>query len=301
MVFPTDGDGNETDRDLDRINRELARVVAAYNQTPDPEMGNLSPEQVYRLTHSPWGGPDGAIQFNEETPLSLLTTSVHFCEMRGLLLAVVRHGGVKATAKKNLPRSFVAERMEAPGNEDEKALVRKLNKVINEWDYFELHIARVVCEVGNLLRLYKGRFVVPKKHEDLLREERAGELYGLLLRTFFKKFNMDYLSPYSGLETPSIQSHVAYTVYRLGKTAREWRRIEDLYPEVFLPAVRQEIKASQTNPFCSNPATDAAYKLFNPLIDWGLLEARKTGDGLIKSLESVRVSPLYEAFLRFKV
>src|SRR5690606_23280557 len=112
---------------------------------------------------------------------------------------------------------------------------------------------------------------------------------------------MDYLSPYSGLETPSIQSHVAYTVYRLGKTAREWRRIEDLYPEVFLPAVRQEIKASQTNPFCSNPATDAAYKLFNPLIDWGLLEARKTGDGLIKSLESVRVSPLYDAFLRFKV
>ena len=294
------GKGDNDERELERINRELARQTAAMNQRPDPEMGGLSPEQVHRLIHSPWGETGGAIQFNETIPLSDLTGSPYFREMRELLLAAVRHDGIKATAKQNLPRSFVTERMEAPGDEETKALIRKHNKVINEHDYFLVHVARVVCQVAGLLRLQKGRFVVPQKYRDLLGEERAGSLYGTLLRAFFTRFNLSYLVHY-GKETPSIQRCAAYTILRLGTVAREWRTIEEIYSEVFLPALRGEIEQTQVDWTYGTPASETAYRLLHPLINWGLLEGREEKEGPIKSLESVRTSPLHNAFFRFNV
>ena len=72
-------------------------------------MGGLSPEQVTRLIYSEWGEKGGAIQFTPNVPLAEFEGSEFFREVRQLLEALLDAGGVRATAKKNLPRRFVAD------------------------------------------------------------------------------------------------------------------------------------------------------------------------------------------------
>lgn len=72
MVFPRDENGEGEDPSLEALNEQIAREVAAANQRPDPEMGGLSPDQVFRLLHTEWGAAGEMIQFNDDVALDLL-------------------------------------------------------------------------------------------------------------------------------------------------------------------------------------------------------------------------------------
>jgi hypothetical protein len=55
--------------------------------------------------------------------------------------------------------------------------VHKYKKAINEQDVSPVHIARVVAQCAGMVRLHRGKFVVPKKRVALLASARAGELF----------------------------------------------------------------------------------------------------------------------------
>lgn len=300
MVSPNNGRGDQDDDRLAELNRQAAAAMDAYNREPDPEMGGLSPDQVFRLLHTEWGAADSPIQFDENVPFDLLTDSGYFRDSRTLLLAVAKAGGVKATAKGNLPRSLVADLMEVVGDESERRATRRVNKVINEQDYFSLHLARIFCEVAGLLRRVKGRFLVPKKFDDLLHEEAAGRLYRTLFVAFFRKFNLAYLVPW-GPELPAVQTCAAYTLYRLGFAAREWRALTDLYPEILLPPVRAEIEQAVAGLPYHEPEDIATRLLIHPLIEWNLLEAQTEKTEYHSEPVAVRIAPLYDAFFQFRL
>ena len=50
---------------IDELNLALHDLMDSHNQQPDPEMGDLSPNQVNKLIYSKWEGSDSTVKLNE--------------------------------------------------------------------------------------------------------------------------------------------------------------------------------------------------------------------------------------------
>ena len=59
------------------INIKIENFVDTYNDHPDPQLGNLSPNQVHKLIHLPWDDPDYPIKFNKELKMPDLKRVSH--------------------------------------------------------------------------------------------------------------------------------------------------------------------------------------------------------------------------------
>ena len=282
--------------------RELAKIQREHNRTPDPEMGGLTPEQVFRLCLIPWGTPGSAIQLNAGISLDSLKGSLFFQQARTLLCAVRDAGGVKATATKNLNRNFVREMAEALLSEHELAQLFTYSKAPNEEAVFCVHLARVVSQAGGLLRLAKGRFVVPKAKQALLAPERAGELYRELFVSYYVRFNLDYLS-HCGPKAPAIQAYAGYSLYRLGVLAGDWQPVDGLENDALLPGVRQHAEKEIGDSPYWRVSHLFGRRILEPLVAWGLLDARreKLENLHYEVLAAVRTSSLYREFFAFDV
>lgn len=300
--FEPEAEGRDSELEMEAIHRFLVEKYQRQNTTPDPEMGGLSPEQVFRLAYSAWGEPDSPIQFNTGMTPGDCERSPFFRRMRTMLCAVRDAGGVKATATKNFNRKFVGEMVDGLLSDKERADITQYFKAPNEQDVFPLHVVRVVAQIAGLLRLYKGTFLVPKTKQALLTPERAGDLFRELFITFFLKFDLSYLVRF-GPKAESVQASAGYTLYRLGIVADDWHSAEALPGEVLLPAVRSEVEEEIAGNEFESVGRVLEYRLIKPLIDWGLLEGRyeNTESPYFKSLVSLRVTPLYRNFLRFSI
>lgn len=295
-------DENQPPDHLEIANQILAQISHKHNTTPDPQMGGMTPEQVFRLCFIPWDVKGSPIQCNAGIPLARLESGLFFRQARTFLCAVRDAGGVKATASKNLNRKFVGEMVEALLTEEERTDILGFFKVHNERMVFPLHLVRVVSKAAGLLRLAKGQFTVPQRKQALLAPERAGELYRDLFLAYFTRFNLGYLTRY-GPDAHAIQDYAGYTLYRLGVVAGDWRPVEGLENEVLLPGVREEVKAEIGDDEFWGVAFLLETRIIRPLLKWGLLEGRyeQAESRHFKVLNAIRITPLYREFLRFDV
>ena len=254
-------------------------------------MGGLSPDQVTRLIYSEWGKAGGTVQINTDIPLVDLEKAAFFREARMFLKALLDAGGVRATTRKNLPRRFVADVL--PLMCDDQALeeIYKYNKVVNEQDVPPLHYARVVAQAAGLVRLRKGTLGVPKAKAAMLRGERAGDLFRCLFIAFFRRFNLACTHRVA-FEARGLQTCAAYTLYRLGVVATDWRPVEDLLAEVLLPAVRDEIEEEIRGSEYWTAAKLLASRLIRWFLEWGLLEGCYEQESkFFRTLKAVRHAP----------
>jgi hypothetical protein len=302
MITPTDKpDDDMPQAALDELNRRLAIMMNASNAAPDPEMGGLSPDQVARLIHTEWGAAGGAVQFNTDIPLAELEKAPFFREARIFLKALLDSGGVRATTSKNLPRRFVADVLPLLCDEEALEGIYRYPKVVNEQDVPPLHHARAVAQLAGLVRLYKGKLGVPEKMGPLLEDERAGELFRALFVAFFRRFNLAYTDRVV-FEVRGLQSCAAYTLYRLGVVATDWKAVDDLPAEVVLPAVREEVESeTQGNQYWTTGQL-LTTRLIRWFVEWGMLEGRyERKYETFRTLTAVRVTPLHAAVLRFNL
>jgi hypothetical protein len=302
MIEPEDSSGQgDYESMLADLNRRLEESLRARNAIPDPGMGGLSPTQVTRLIYLEWGQPGGAVQFHTGVPLEDLEGAAFFCVTRTFLLALHDAGGVRATTAKNLPRQFVADVLPRVCSEEELERIHRYNKVINEMDVAPLHYARVVAQAAGLVRLYNGKFGVPKAKTAMLREERASDLFRCLFIAFFRKFNLGYTHA-ARFEARALQTCAAYTLCRLGEVARDWHPVDDLPEELLLPAVRDEIEEEiHGSPYWTVEML-LTERLLYWFIRWGLLEGRdEQKTKYARELKAVRVAPLYGKLLRFEL
>jgi len=300
MIMPIDPpDANVPQAALDELNRRLAGVTQAHNTAADPEMGGLSAEQVARLIYSEWGATGSPVRFNTAVPLVELESATFFRETRTLLKALLDSGGVPATSSKNLSRAFVSA--VHPLICDEKALdeIHRYRKTVNEQDVRPLHIGRVVAQAAGLIRLHKGKFMLPRAKAALLTDDQAGELYRCLFIAFFRKFNLAYAHPFA-VDADGLQTCAGYTLYRLGIVAADWLAMDALPEHALLRAVRDEIEAGIRGHVYWTVSRVATGRLVSPLTEWGLLEGRyEPLSDFARELKAVRITPLYRAFLRF--
>lgn len=242
----------------------------AYNSRPQAELGGLSPHQAWRLLEADWEDPSGWVALADDLPFEDLAQVRLLANARTFLETVAGEGGVKTTTAGNLNRVFVGRMLEAMAwPEGFREEVRRWNKVINEHDVRPLHILRILLYGARLLRRWKGTLRTTKLGESLAAEERAGELFAILFRTHFRRFNLAYLDMVP--ETHEFQHTVAYSLYRFGQLADDWRRPEDFAESLVLPAVRQGLPPRELyDPL----AIIVEMRLLRPLVDFGLADER---------------------------
>lgn len=285
-------DFNEPAIPIDELNAMLEKVMHTMNETPDPEMGNLTPGQVEQLLYTPWSDPRSPLQLRRDLNLADLKDSAIFINARHFLQALADTAPVKPTTTGNLPRSFVRPLLEIMMDAEKKELFFSVTKVVNEMDYHDLHVARVLCEVAGLIGKSKGCFVIRKKAAHLLADENAGELFARLLETFFKKFNMHYGGVYR--EAPFVQASMPYTLYRLQLLENKGLPVDALADKILLPSARISLEdLAEENEYWTLPGI-VNDQIIRPLHDLGFVQTprEKTFFYDIKDTDVVSPTPL---------
>jgi len=258
---------------LEEINALLQKKMQLYNQTPDPAVGGLSPEQVHRLIHACWSDSASPLQVRKDIPPGLLQTSPLFRRICHFLKALQQAQPLKATTTGNLPRSFVKSMVEPMLHEKDWQIFYEYNKVINEKNLFPLHIARLICDCAGIAGKTRGSFIIRKKSAHLLEEKNAGHLFATLAIAYFQRFNLGYTR--CGPDFPSIQRTIAYSLLRLQSLPAQWIHVKDLPPLVLLPPVAAEIAGARDNDSYWTMEKILENHLIEPLFQIGFLEVHE--------------------------
>lgn len=281
---------------LEELNAWLARKTRTYNQAPQEQLSGLSPEQAARLFADDWGG-GGPLQMNESLTLSDLRDVRFLLNARVVLSTLESEGPVKATAAtKSFPRKFVGSVIDRMAWEDgllEK--VKEFNKVIDELDAFPLHLQRIILKMSGLIKLRSGKFSITQKGKAYLPEERAGELYAVLFRTYFRSFNLAYLD--HNEQNAAMQHTMAMTLYRLGRAPRSWKS-----PETWANEILMEDALDQPPNHRGENSTYDQFRtrILRPLEAFGLVEkCELEGPNQFLPQYEYRVGDLFDRFIRF--
>jgi len=285
---------------LEEVQAEMDRRMGELNARPQEELGGISPDQALALMN---GGFDdeSPLRLSEEVSPTELEGSGFLANARAFLSALVETDGTPATAAGNLKRVFVAEMVE--GMRFEEGYLDdlfRMNKVINEEDVGPLHVLRVNLEVGGLLKLRKGRFVLSRKGKGLAKPEALGRLFAHLFRTYFGRFNIAYGSRGSG--DPALQPAVPLLLWQIGVRAREWVSLRTLATQILPP--RPDKPPPEGSSGWWEGESDLRWWVLRPLVRFGLLEERNIGEAESWRTppEDVqfRTTPLFGALLRFE-
>jgi len=126
---------------IEDMNEAAQQIIAGRNARPDPELGNLSPNQVSKLIYLPWNDPKYPIKFNQQLKISDLKDSTFLTNATIFLQTLIElKDEDTATAKRNLNRKFVKAIFDKLILEDGlKEDILRYNKVIDEEDVFPLN------------------------------------------------------------------------------------------------------------------------------------------------------------------
>jgi hypothetical protein len=277
----------------------LNHTMVSHNSTPDPEIGGFSPAMLYALERSEWDSPDCPLKLSDTLIYDQLQKATGFCRTRTFLIAVRDSGGIQATTRGNLPRSFVNEMVDVFLDEKEKTRTLRVNKVLNEQDVFPLHEARIHCKLSGLIGLTKGKFTLRKKARLLLESEAAGLLYKTLFSTYFQKYNIGYAYNHV-IDLDWLQQEAGYVLMPLQLRADKWINSADIAPKLLHPMIHHRLE-DELKAAAYLKVIDALESYFlNPLEAWGLLEIERTKQGYFEEIQRIRKTELFDQFIRFE-
>lgn len=254
---------------------------------------------MHRLYQADWEDPHGPLRLREDLPLTALTGSSLFQDLRLFLATLAEEDGTPTTATGNLNRAFVGrmfERMEIP--DTLRKSIRDYNKVLNELDLWSLHIVRVLAELSGLVRKRKKRWLVTRCGREMLAESAAGALYRRAFITLFRKLNISYLSAVR--DVPDIQPGMAIILWRIDMLLESWTPIKGLPPQIFTARLMQRLHDAMVSPYQRAEDILESYVLW-PLRRCGLLEIRGHPSGYadFEGQGEVRMTPLFRRFIEF--
>lgn len=284
---------------IEEGNRLVAERMLEYNARPQAELGGLSPDAMGQLLYGDWKS-QGALRLEERLTLDDLSSAAILSDARTLLEYIRTEGPVKETAARNLPRAAVASvlpRLRMPRgtriSRDEVATTPA-----NEGDVPWLSELRHVLIFGNLLARRKGVRITPLGRA-LLSDNRAGELFGLIFRTFFRVLDLSVLD--GGNRHQGLQATLAYSLYMLRSVAREWKSPRALALEAWLesakdPPDRMDVEYGDLRHISFQ------CRVLDPLVQFGLLGVRSAPrEAPGPAALEYRCAPLFWRFLRFEL
>lgn len=288
---------------------EAAQAVAGaaaqrVNWAPLDDFQGLSPDQMQRLIYHPFEADD-LVRFGAGIRDRPPATAALLLE---LLAETIDEQGIRLTPKGNLPRKVVAAAVAAI---DAAGLDRewRVGSVRNEEDLAELHIIKLVAELGRFTRKQKGRLLLTRTTRQLFAKGDWAAIYPALLYSYCREFNWAYRDGLPDL--PIIQDAFAFTLYLFHLYGNEWRPItfyQDRFIKAF-PAVLSEVPAEDTR-YC--PPEEVVRQTWAlRTIDrfarfFGLVErvpARKDNQPTLpwENTDLVRKSPLFDRAVRWRM
>ena len=218
--------------------------MAQRNSTGLAEFQGLSPEQIHRLVNFPFDSP-ALIQFPDNFRVD---DTVPYMLFFNQLLAAIGNNNFKPTATGNLPRNFC--RLVALKWEGEEGYARRTRYggINSELDFFELNSFRHVCEFAGYLRKYRGKYIIGKECQQLLKADGQSAVYRGLFKTFITELDWGFGDGYPE-QLSMIQHFWAFSLYLLQQFGDDWRPAR-FYEDAFLRAF----------PSIADPTLDAPYR-----------------------------------------
>jgi len=283
----------------DELNRMMAKHLRDYNTRPQSDLGGLSPDAMHQLLYGDWVS-EGALRLNEALTHEELSGAAILADARVLLEYFRDEGPVKETAAHYLPRAVVAVllprlRMRVRAHAmDEFPPSAHFNEADVRW----LPDLRYVLIFGGLLARRKGLRITPQGRA-MLSPEREGELYALLFRTLFRKFDLRALD--NGEDHAQLQGSVAYSFFRLRSVARKWTSSQVLARTAWLESAKDPLPARDALEGYDFRYFAFRHRVLDPLAQFGLLECR-LGPGEVWFERDIeyRCTPLFDRFLQFE-
>jgi hypothetical protein len=279
---------------MDEMQRFADRRMAEYNDTPQPELGNLSPLQARAVLEDPWDGT-GPLRITDDLPFDAFAAAeaLGVLNAQRLLTIIADERRVRLTPAGYLPRAFVARMLEMlqwrPGYVEH---VREGNRVINEMDVPPLLSARDVLMAARLLKTHRGALQVSRDGRALSVPERVGALAAILFRTWFRYTDIAADDRFRGGE--EIQGQLPLVLRRLSQLDEAWRTTEELTDAVILPELRARWKAQAP----IGISFLMLLRVFRPLCDFGLLVMDL--DSYSLETERFRRTALFPRFLSWR-
>jgi hypothetical protein len=229
---------------LQEAQETLDQAVSEQNNAPLDDFGGLSPAQMTRLLYDPFGEGSPA-RYNlgltnfPETPILRILKPI---------LIGLSQGGLKMTAKGNLPADF--SRSVALSYYGEKGFREqtRFGGFRKEQDWEEIHTVRLTAELAGFVKKEKGRFRLTRKGEQVLSQGLNGESFLDLFRAYSLKFNWAYRDRYPPMSI--VQTSFLFTLFCLQRLGGETRSA-DFYAELFLRAFPMVLDEPSQNPYRS--------------------------------------------------
>lgn len=281
---------------IEELNKFLEEYMRKKNDTPIDELGGLTPDDMYNLLYLRFDSGISPIVINKDLNEEELSCSTFYNNAKKVL-RLIADGAIKATAKGNLNREFVMKAAEQINYD--LACIMEYRKALNENEVLPVHIIRIILTASDLIIKRYGYFTATKKGITI----NTGELYYLLFRTFFYKFNLSYLDRLP--EFPEIQQLINFTFYMGRTNCNKWTSTEDFYNKVIIRGLMLDKKYEEI--LKEGYRKDLMFwafehRIIEPMINFGLFEKRETTDEKKKKFNkrySIRKSPLFEKFMNF--
>ena len=294
---------------LEEANAFLQIAGGQYNNTPQAELGGLSPGQIAAVLRFEWDDPEGPMVLNRNLKIEdLADTSPIMGLAHFFILSCDRLGGIKATKAGYLNTGYVltmAANILFDDEEMREAFITEKQGRFKERDLFPLFLVRILCQFGGLLELKQNRFHLTKDGKEMLDHGNAGRFFTRLFLAQFQGMDLDAMAG-TGQSFPSIQDTLAFSLYKLSQMdSKRWYNPSEFYPTILLPVVKREVGGSEyvsewTEDDWRRVIEALDRRLINLLGEFGLIEEREVEQaGTEVETFQLRPTPLLRKFISF--
>lgn len=235
---------NQQFESIEQAQTFVQHHMGRRNSTGLIEFNGLSPEQMHRLINFPFDSPE-LLHFPDDYQVDNAVPYVLFFNQ---LVSAIGNKSFKPTATGNLPRNFCRLVALKWLGEEGYAQRTRYGGINSEIDIFELNGFRHVCEFAGYLRKYRGKYIIGKECQQLLKTGGQSAVYRGLFKAFIAELDWGYGDGYPD-QLSLIQHFWAFSLYLLQQQGDEWRP-SSFYEDAFLLAF----------PALADPTLDTRYQ-----------------------------------------
>ncbi len=284
-------------RSIEEVQSFLDDLTSKKNAEPIPEFLGLSPEQMYRVLHTPFAEITDILTFNRDLSKKDILNAPIVKETMYFLKRLSELQPLRATAKGNLPQAFVREM-------HEKFSERPFYpfKIRSEEEDQKILALRHILEMMGWIKKRNQKFSLTKRGDSVVQNGFSVDDFFLLLETYTRRFNWSFRDFYPQLEI--IQEGFLFSCYLLYKKAKDYIQTYEI-SNYFIKAFPGVLDEVQEFSFWK-PEEEVSEAFCLRFIDrfcnyFGLVTIEKEGKFYNYSKSSVKITPFFEKLFRWSL
>jgi len=282
---------------IDKAQTFLDGLVATKNAEPVPEFLGLSPEQMYRLLHSPFTGTTDILTFNRNLlkedllDIPVVKETIYFLKRLSELQPL------KATAKGNLPQAFAREMHgQFPEYPNFHYPIR------SEEQDSKLSALRHLLDMAGWVKKRNQKFSLTQKGQIVVQNGFGIDDFFHLFETYTIKFNWASRDLYPNLDI--IQESFLFSCYFLYRETKTYIQVNEITTS-FIRAFPAVLNKVERIPFME-PEEEVRYAFYLRFIErfceyFGLVAIQREKGKSLDLKYAIQITPLFEKLFDWKL